>query len=599
MTAWAGSTAYALNDVRSPLTLATGGAVPITNSGLESGASGFNFGGNIALSTIFRYAGSNSIVVNGTGNLHIESTTAGAVTAGKTVIASCMYHQGSAAAGLNRGNVTLNWYNQAGTLISRSDGNVITSSDGGWKTSTVTAVAPAGAVTVKIGAYSFKISSNIHHFDQFSWNLAQVVVTGLLYKVVAAGTSAASEPTWPATVGQRVTDGTVTWEAILENSVTWEAYPLLVSGVTEPTWPTVPTQVVSDGTINWVCASQVVGDANCPQSKVVAMGASKIFAGAEDVTRFSATVAPLDWTTARDAGFLPTGLNQAGANSVSVLNLYRDNLVVFNANGFQMWQIDPDPEAMALLDQMQGIGSIYQEAAQEVADELFFMSAQGIRTIGLSATSSSLQSGDVGAPVDSLIVPAIEAAVAAGLTPRATYYTGAGQYWVTANVVSGKQLVFVYTQNQIGRMGSWSTYEFPYTIDGFATLANNLYIRGNNGTNDCIYVMDEDVITDDGAPVAGVVQWPWLDFGATGVTKMLEAIDIVGNGTAPTVSIGYDQTNPAAFTTPYQLTADTMTGMEIPIPIAAPTMSIILNYAAGGWELQQFNIRTRPMGIGR
>jgi hypothetical protein len=42
-----------------------------------------------------------------------------------------------------------------------------------------------------------------------------------------------------------------------------------------------------------------------------------------------------------------------------------------------------------------------------------------------------------------------------------------------------------------------------------------------------------------------------------------------------------------------------MNGMEIPIPVAAPTMSIILTYPAGGWELQQFNIRTRPFGTGR
>jgi hypothetical protein len=279
------------------------------------------------------------------------------------------------------------------------------------------------------------------------------------------------------------------------------------------------------------------------------------------------------------------------------MGLYRQNLVVMNANCFQMWQIDPDPESMALLDQMQGIGSIYHQAAQEVADELFFLSAQGVRTIGLSASSESLESGDVGEPIDSLVVPSILNAISQGITPFATYYTGAGQYWLFANkrVIAGSdpQTVWVYTQGGIGKRGTWSRYEFPFVCSYATTLGNTMYMMGTNDSGTFIFKVDEDAVTDNGVAIPATIQWQWLDFGTTGVTKMLETVDIVGDVVAPTVSIGYDQTNPAAVTAPYQLQVDSMCGFPVPIPVSAPTFSIKLDYAAGGWELQQFNVEVR------
>jgi hypothetical protein len=67
---------------------------------------------------------------------------------------------------------------------------------------------------------------------------------------------------------------------------------------------------------------------------------------------------------------------------------------------------------------------------------------------------------------------------------------------------------------------------------------------------------------------------------------MLEGFDIVGSGT-PSVSIGYDQTDVTAFTTPYEVSPDTLTGGIIPLPVAAPTLSVKVSYAGGeAWSLQ-------------
>jgi hypothetical protein len=165
--------------------------------------------------------------------------------------------------------------------------------------------------------------------------------------------------------------------------------------------------------------------------------------------------------------------------------------------------------------------------------------------------------------------------------------------WVKVDGGSVGSQVWVYTQGTIGRKGKWSRYIFPFVVKYATTLGNTLYMMGVTGSGTSIYKVDKDAVTDNGVAISGIVQWQWLDFGSTGTTKMMETVDIVGDVVAPTISIGYDQTNPLAVTTPYQLQIDSMCGFPVPIPVSAPTFSIKLEYAAGGWELQQFNVEVR------
>ena len=144
--------------------------------------------------------------------------------------------------------------------------------------------------------------------------------------------------------------------------------------------------------------------------------------------------------------------------------------------------------------------------------------------------------------------------------------------------------VFVHTLN--GGAGKWSKYIFPFVVEAFAQLGDDLYIR----TGDKIVRVEKGVLTDHVAgeevPFTGLVQWPWLDNGNPGGTKMLEAVDLVASG-VPSISIGYNQNDLNAFTTPYTINPDTLTGGTIPIPVMGPSFSLRVNFAAGtAWSLK-------------
>lgn len=507
---------------------------------------------------------------------------------GETVTVSCMFNQGAAGSNNAGGAVRICWFDAGGNQIGVKEGNIIKSgSGGGYAQTSATGTVPANAAQFGVGINGFHNGSGQPMWaDEFrvSYAPSAPVLNPLIYKAVQSGpgTSAGTEPAWPSTLGVTVVDGGVTWEAVGTGFIVWRASPNLKSGPTEPTWPVIEGESVADGTIKWEARTTRVTDPKCPNSKVVAILASKVFAADGDIVRFSATANPLDWSSAMDAGFLATGLQQANSNDIAVLAPYRSNLAAWNASSFQMWQVDPDPEQMAILDQMEGVGSTWKWAAQPVGNDLYFLSQRGVRSAGVAIGGENLAVGDVGSPVDTLVQPDVADAAS---PPRATYYPGSGQYWLATNHSSGGATVHVMTRNT-GGPGKWSRYIYPFSIDGFQQLGDALYIR----SGDTIKRVSEESVTDihygEAIPFSGAAQWSWLDFGQPGTTKMLEGFDIVASG-EPSVSIGWDQTNFSAFTAPYAIPADTVPGNMIPLLLSGPSFSLRVDFAPGvKWEMQ-------------
>ncbi len=475
---WQPSTFYSPGSTVRPVTQPAVLAPAIPNAGFESGATqwtteaGWSIVSEVGGEPPFegtkyaRFSGS------GAAEGRIISTTVQPVRVGQRIKMSCQVRRKRTS--YTGGRVELDWLDENEVLIFSSQGNTVEttgSTTGNWRKSEVEAFAPAGAAFVRVAGFAYRTQGSHDLFlDAFTWDYSYTAEgAGLVFTAVqpASGFSGGTEPIWPTVNGLQVVDNEVIWEAVDGSRVVWEATPIIVSDYLEPDWPDEVGATVLDGTAIWTAVSRRVTDEKCPNTPIVAIGSSKVFCGDDDIIGFSATVNPLDWTAEEDAGYLPFGLQTFGAMPVTALGLYRGNLAAFNSQGYQIWQIGEDPDTHALLD-AGPIGCVWPKTVLACMNDLVFLSAVGVRNIGVAGASTNLQVGNFGQQIDPLVIEALRAGE---YEPFSLYVPAFGQYWL----FFGDE-AFVLTINGNKQM-SWSRYVFPEAITDWTLDGDDLILR--------------------------------------------------------------------------------------------------------------------------
>lgn len=580
---WEAGRTYAPGSIVKPNSTPPPATVDPQNPNFEAGdLSGWTpSAGRFAAINFNPYSGTYCARMSGNGSAGMTNDAQALVTPGLSITATAEVKLTNSGTDDQAGQINIVWMDASGSVISKSSSTLVTGSGGHWKLATVVGRAPSGAVhaSIEIGGNNGSHGGTVE-FDDVHWSYAyNGPPKGLVYKATQAapGKSGASEPVWPGQVGLTVQDNDVTWEGVIATRIVWQAVPLYESGATEPNWPNADGATVHDGTIDWIASTSRITDPKCPQSKVVQITHGKVYAANDDIINFSATVNPLDWSSKDDAGYLPFGLQTFGSNPVAAMGLYRGNLIAFNAEGFQMWQVDEDPANNALLDSLP-IACIRNDALSPVANDLLFLSSRGVRSVGVAATTGSVQTGDVGDAIDALVGPALRAAELAGIVPVSTFLPALGQYWLAIpRSAFGVTDVFVGTINRPNSPIKWSRYELPFPVQYFTTLGDDLLMRSNNR----IIKYDQTAVQDlvGGAPVdyQPVLQTPWLDFNAPGMTKQFTAFDLVADG-SPFLSFGFNENDMSAFTDEFQIPADSLPAFMVPLQLMAVSVSIRLRW---------------------
>lgn len=348
-------------------------------------------------------------------------------------------------------------------------------------------------------------------------------------------------------------------------------YPPGMSGPAALRWRYVPRHHYVDGGV-----STLIADTNCPHSASVTKAAGRLYATGSSVVRYCAAGAARDWTTASDAGFLPVSLQQDTTADPTAVGTFEDALVVFFADGSQVWDVATDPTANAIRRRMYGVGTEHPQSLASFYRDLVFASAFGVRSMSVQEVVNRFDETDIGIPVDALVNPAQETHVLTTLSPvMAAWIPQFGQYWVVFSDGGTGSRVFAYSFSRSSKLAAWSEYTFPIVISGIATLAGRVYVRDETS----LYELDPASYTDNGQGIDVDVQMAYQDAKMPGVEKMFYGADYVFSGTA-TVSYLYDPRDQGKETVPQQVTGDSRPGTLVPVEVTCAAIAPRFRHSA-------------------
>lgn len=351
-------------------------------------------------------------------------------------------------------------------------------------------------------------------------------------------------------------------------------YPPGRPGPLGTTFKQVPRHHYVDGGV-----TTLITDANCSHGISATKAASRIFTIGGDVVRYCAAGSARDWTTASDAGFLATGLQQDTRESATAVGTFQDALCVFFPEAAQVWTVAVDPADNAIKKRIQGLGCSYPQTLAGWANDLGFLSSVGFRSMTQSQTTDRIDDNDFGSPVDALVPidTAISDALSDGtrLGPFSAWLPQFGQYWtIFDNGTTSKAWVFTFSKSS--KIACWSEYTFPVRITAPPTsLLGKVYLR----TDDVLYEADPATFTDNGTAVGVEVQMAFQDAKTPGVAKQFYGADYALVGTWDT-SFLYDPRDSTKETISQALVDDTRPGDMAPVEVVAPSIAPVFRHSA-------------------
>tara|TARA_Y100000004_G_C8953998_1_gene429921 strand:+ start:1445 stop:3466 length:2022 start_codon:yes stop_codon:yes gene_type:complete len=261
---------------------------------------------------------------------------------------------------------------------------------------------------------------------------------------------------------------------------------------------------------------------------------TKMYSLSDSLLHYSSVNDPTDWNTgSTGAGFINLQNHARGSEDLKAIANYFANVAVLAEQAIQIWFVDADETKNQQIQVLNNTGTIAPDSVVEFGDnDVFYLANSGIRSLRARDSSNAAFVGDIGNPIDDLIVADIQANILNARKGTAIHEPRDGRYLLA---IGSKIYVFSYFPSS--KVSAWSVYEPGFTVDKWAYDGTQVLARSGNtlyslgGANGTSY---------DNATVT--VQLPFLDAGRPATFKDFQSLDITCENTWD-VSIATDPTD--------------------------------------------------------
>jgi hypothetical protein len=270
--------------------------------------------------------------------------------------------------------------------------------------------------------------------------------------------------------------------------------------------------------------------------------------GTEDVLYYSDTLIPAKWSGG-SSGYIDLK-TVWGSDEIVAVEPFMGQLVIFGKENIVLYKNPSSPSSMELSEVIRGIGTVSRDSVRAVADDLFFLSETGLRSLNRTTQLDKLPLTELSINIKDDITSLIKE----DTNVKGCYVQDEGLYLLS---FVNKRITYVFdiahkTSSGVPRIYKWifNNTHTPTSLTfgvsrGFLIGTEDGSISKYTGYYDSQYVSGGSYVD---STYSTVFSTPWVDLGDSIGASLLKQLRLIidgGSGSTTTLSTFLDLSNTA------------------------------------------------------